>query len=538
MPEAALLSVEHLSVVAEAGARPVLDDVRLQVRRGEVLGIVGESGAGKSTLGLAVMGHVRPGLRRTGGRVLLEGEDLFAIPARALRAIRGARLAYVAQSAAAAFNPAHRLMAQTVEAALFHGLATEAEARGRALGLYDALGLPRPEMLARRFPHQVSGGQLQRVMTAMAMMNAPDLIIFDEPTTALDTTTQARVLLRLKEIVRRTDAAALYITHDLAVVAQMASRICVMRKGRIVEEGPCAAILSAPRHPYTRSLWAVRKAHRQARRGGGKLLEARDLRAGYGRGEDILRGVSLRVPRGRTVALAGESGSGKTTLGRVIAGLLPPRAGSVTLGGRPLPPALRGRDRALKRRIQYVHQSADTSLNPAQTCGEILSRPLRLFHGLKGARLRARIGKLLEMTELDPAMAGRAAADLSGGEKQRLAIARALAAEPELIICDEITSALDAVTRRDILALLARIQEETNVSYLYITHDMATVRAIADHVAVMHNGRIAEAGTRRRMLERPRSPHTRRLLESAPEPEPGWLERFAARRENAGLKRR
>ena len=531
MTDAPVLTIHDLTIAPRSGGRALLDGVSLELARGEVLGVVGESGAGKTTLGLAALGHVRTGLKRLSGSARLEGEDLFTMPKAELRAARGGRLAYVAQSAAAAFNPAHRLLAQCIEAVVWHGLSDPAAARREALKLFSALRLPEPETLARRFTHQVSGGQLQRAMTAMAMMGAPEVIVFDEPTTGLDVTTQARVLAALKEMIRASGAAALYITHDLAVVAQMASRICVMKDGAIIEQGPTGQIMRHPAHPYTRSLWAVRKAARKARgeAGGTPKLEFRGVRAGYGRGEDALRGVSLRVPAGRTVALAGQSGSGKTTLGRVAAGLLPPRAGEVLLDGEALPGALAGRGRDVRGRIQFIHQSADTSLNPAQSVRGILSRPLKLFHNLRGAELEARLRGLLEMVELEPELARRKAAHLSGGQKQRLALARALAAEPEVIICDEITSALDVIVQRGILDLLARTQAKTGVSYLFITHDIATVRAIADFVAVMRDGVIIEQGPRDEVLGAPREDYTKELLASVPEPEPGWLERRMGR---------
>ncbi len=527
MGEAPLLDIRGLSITTAAGA-PVLRDVHLHLRRGEVLGLVGESGSGKTTLGLAALGHVRAGLARAAGRVWFDGEELFGIPPAQLAGVRAARMAYVAQSAQTAFNPAHRLTNQIIEAAVFHGLMDEKTARARALADQARLGLPEPEKLGRRYPHQVSGGQLQRVMTAMAMQTRPGLIVFDEPTTALDVTTQARVLLAMKRLLAQSGAAALFITHDLAVVAQMAQRICILHKGCIVEENATEAILAHPAHPVTRNLWAVRQAQRTARAGGKTLLEARNLTAGYGRGKDILHDVCLRIASGRTVAVVGESGSGKTTLGRVICGLLEPRSGTMRLDGAPLPGPLRQRGKSLRRRIRFVHQSAETALNPAHRVRDILARPLRLFEALRGAALAARIEGLMRMVELDPALLPRRTGQLSGGQKQRLALARALAGGPDLVICDEVTSSLDKVIQREILGLLARLQEETGVSYLFITHDMDTVRAIADEVIVMAGGRIVEQGLRDAVLDTPQSEHTKRLLACAPRPQPGWLETAAS----------
>ncbi len=527
MGEAPLLDIRGLTIATAAGA-PVLRDVHLHLRRGEILGLVGESGSGKTTLGLAAMGHVRAGLERTAGRVWFDGEELFAIPAAQLAALRGARMGHVAQSAPVALNPAQRLTDQVMEAGVFHGLMDEESARARAFADQARLGLPDPPALGRRYPHQLSGGQLQRVMTAMAMHTRPDLIIFDEPTTALDVTTQARVLVAMKRLLAQSGAAALFITHDLAVVAQMAQRICILHKGRIVEENSMEAILAHPAHPVTRNLWAVRQAQRAARAGGKTLLEAHGLRAGYGRGKDILHDVSLRIAAGRTVAVVGESGSGKTTLGRVICGLLEPRSGTMRLDGAPLPGKLRRRNRSLRRRIRFVHQSAETALNPAHRVRDILARPLRLFEGVRGAALAGRIEGLMRMVELDPELAQRRTGQLSGGQKQRLALARALAGGPDLVICDEVTSSLEKVIQGEILRLLARLQEETGVSYLFITHDMDAVRAIADEVIVMSGGRIAEQGLRNAVLDTPQSEHTKRLLACAPRPQPGWLEAAAS----------
>jgi len=514
-----LVTVRDLAIRRISDGRAVLDGIDLRIRSGEVVGLVGESGSGKTTLGLALLGRIRPGLERARGHVRLEGEDLFSVPAAELDALRAARLGYVAQNALEAFDPAWRLLRQTTEAALLHGLLGENAATAAALSLYGELGLPEPRELGGRYPHQVSGGQLQRVMLAMATLNAPDLIVFDEPTTALDTSTQETVLEAVRGLLRESGAAALYITHDLALVTRIAQRICVLHRGRIVEDAPAEEILRRPRHPYTRALWGVAAGVRRGRPVPERaLLELRGIRAGYGKGPDVLRDVSLTLAEGRTLAVVGESGSGKTTLGRVIAGLLPPRAGEMLLDGAPLPPRLGERTQEMRRRIQFLHQSADGALNPSHDVFTILSRPLALFHGLSGPPARERAAKLLEMVELPSDILDRRAARLSGGQKQRLALARALAAEPDVLICDEVTSALDAVLRNGILELLNRIQERTGTAILFITHDLAAVRAIADEVIVMHEGRAVETGSRADVLKAPQSEHTRRLLAAATPP--------------------
>ncbi len=514
-----LVSVRDLAICRTADGRTVLDGIDLRIRPGEVIGLVGESGSGKTTLGLALLGRIRPGLERVRGHVRLEGEDLFSIPAAELAALRTARLGYVAQNALEAFDPAWRLVRQTTEAAMLHGLMDERMATGAAMALYEAMGLPDPEGLGRRYPHQVSGGQLQRVMLAMATLNAPDLIVFDEPTTALDTSTQETVLEAIRRLLRESGAAALYITHDLALVTRIAQRICVLYRGRIVEDAPAEEIVRRPRHPYTRALWGVTAGMRRSRPvPEHPVLELRGIRAGYGKGPDILHDMSLKLARGRTLAVVGESGSGKTTLGRVIAGLLPPRSGEMLLDGEPLPPRLKDRTQEMRRRIQFLHQSADGALNPSHDVFTILSRPLALFRGLSGAALRRRVEELLEMVELPPDILHGRAARLSGGQKQRLALARALAAEPDVLICDEVTSALDAVLRNGILDLLNRVQVRTGTAILFITHDLAAVRAIADEVIVMHEGRAVEAGSCDDVLKAPQSEHTRRLLAAVPAP--------------------
>ncbi|HHN72739.1 MAG TPA: ABC transporter ATP-binding protein, partial [Thermopetrobacter sp.] len=533
--EAPLLSITEATVTTCDGGRVVLDGVSLRLHRGRIVGLVGESGAGKTTLGLLALGHLRPGLRLAGGRVRFDGLDLFALPEKQLQALRTARLGMVAQSAAAAFDPAMRLGRQAWEAAIAHGLADMAMARLRLESEYRLLGLPDPPSMAQRWPHQVSGGQLQRAMAAMAMFNGPDLVILDEPTSALDAATTTRVLAAIRARLRLSSAAALFISHDLELVAGIADVIVIMRHGRIVEEGPTRHILTAPRHPYTRALWAPQKALPRPRPAGEALLVAEGLRAGYGRGPDVLHEVSFTLQRARTLAIVGRSGCGKSTLARVVCGLLPPRAGRLLLDGAPLPSRLSARSREELRRIQLVHQAADLSLNPAHDVATVLSRPLKLFHGLSGAALRERMRELLAQVELGAEILRAPVTRLSGGQKQRVAIARALAAAPDVLVCDEITSALDALVRMRLVELLRRLQRRHELSLLFITHDLALVRHIADRVAVMDEGRIVEEGTAEEVLQHPASPAARQLVENllTPPRTPAELRAEATAGENA-----
>lgn len=519
-----LLTIEGLRIEAagETGPSTIVDGVDLTLRRGEVVGLVGESGAGKSTIGLAAMGYSRDGCRITGGKIVFDGIDLRSLGEAKLRGLHGSRIAYVAQSAAASFNPAHRLLDQTIETTVRHQIMSRADAKARAIDLYSQMQLPTPALLANRFPHQVSGGQLQRAMTAMAMLCHPDLIVFDEPTTALDVTTQVEVLAAIRHAIERSGAAALYITHDLAVVAQMAHRIMVLRNGRTVEQGPTRTILNQPENEYTKRLWAAGRSTLASRRTEPPVLWVQGLAAGYDRLQ-VLRDVSFEVPRGRTVAVVGESGSGKSTLARVIAGLLPAQAGRVATVDGPLPSAASSRRREDLRRIQLIHQSADTSVNPRHTVREIIGRPLELFNDLYGEARDRRIRSLMEQTELDPQLANRFPSELSGGQKQRVSVARALAASPELIICDEVTSALDQLVQESVLDMLMTLQAEEKVSLLFITHDIGVVRTIADEVIVMHRGQVVEQGTKDDILSCPRDDYTKRLLSSVPKMDPDWL---------------
>ena len=510
--------------------RRIVKDLSLGLDRGQVLGLIGESGAGKSTLGLAAMGYARRGCRISHGEIRLDGLDLRTAGPGALLDVRGRRVAYVAQSAAAAFNPAHRLLGQVLEVTRIHGGLDRERARARAIGLFERMALPDPERFGDRYPHEVSGGQLQRAMTAMALAGEPDLIVFDEPTTALDVTTQIEVLAIIREVVREVGAAALYISHDLAVVAQIADRIKVLRDGEEIEEQPAGDLLEAPGHAYTRALLGVRSAAPKAPAPRTvPILEVRSIRASYGRVR-VLHDVDLTVHRGRSLAVVGESGSGKSTLARVICGLLPPRSGSLWFDGAPLPRRLADRGPEVRRRIQLVYQNPDVAMNPRHTIGDVVGRPVEVFLGAGAEHAAERTRELLGLVDLPADLERRYPGQLSGGQKQRVCIARALAAEPDLVICDEVTSALDPLVADGIVELLMRLQRETGVACIFITHDMAMVRSIADEVTVLKDGGVVEAGGRDEIFAPPRADYTDLLIASTPEMETGWLDKVLASR--------
>ena len=542
MPD--LLEIKNLRIEATAyppGEPPkdvvLVDDVSVSVAKGKVLGLIGESGAGKSTIGLSAMAYGRGGVRLTGGQILLNGRDIRGLSPAGLRALRGREVTYVAQSAAAAFNPAKRLMEQVIETSLSHGLMGRAEAEARAVMLFGKLGLPSPETFGSRYPHQVSGGQLQRAMTAMALCPKPDLVIFDEPTTALDVTTQIDVLAAIKEAIHDTGVAALYITHDLAVVAQVADDILVLRHGKKVEYGPVRQIITDPHEEYTRALVSVRSIEHVEKAEAAPVLSVQNVTARYsGTTFDVLKNVSLDLPPGQTLAVVGESGSGKSTLARAITGLLPPASGRITFAGRELSRDLKARSRDDLRELQMIYQMADVAMNPRQTVGTIIGRPLEFYFGIKGEEKRKRVQELLDQIEMGKGYIDRYPAELSGGQKQRVCIARALAAKPKLIICDEVTSALDPLVADGILKLLLNLQAQEGVAYLFITHDLATVKAIADRIAVMYRGEVVRYGSKTDVLTPPFDDYTDLLLSSVPEMELGWLEQVLAHRkmESAG----
>ena len=535
-----LMQMKDLVIEADIDGewKSIVNGLNLDLHKGEIVGLIGESGAGKSTLGLAAMGYTKPGCRIASGSIRLNQEELVGASHSRLREIRGNQVSYVAQSAAAAFNPAHRLIDQFTESPVQHGKMRPDEAAKRGRELYRQLDLPDPDQIGERFPHQVSGGQLQRAMTAMAMGCDPQLIVFDEPTTALDVTTQIEVLSAIKEAVRARGVAAIYITHDLAVVAQMADRIMVLRYGDLIEEGNARELLRDPKQEYTKRLLEVRslREQKEGETGQDLILEVTSVTARYPQAdEEVLKDISIKVPRGKTVAVVGESGSGKSTLARVITGLLPPRQGSVAFQGNRLPQVLRARSKDQLRAIQMVYQMPDVALNPRQKVSEVIGRPLEFYLGLGGEEKRARVAQLLLQIELPLDYVDRYPGQLSGGEKQRVCIARALAANPDLIICDEVTSALDQLVAEGILELLQNLQNELGVSYLFITHDLATVRAIADHIVVMYQGQVVEQGLKEQILTPPHAPYTELLLSSVPEMDPDWLDVLVERRRRGEL---
>ena len=519
-----LLEIKNLKIQGFSDEKwhDIVNGVDISLRRGEVMGLIGESGAGKSTLGLAAMGYTQPGCRITDGEINFDGVDLAKLKENEKRKYWGNRMTYVAQSAAASFNPAHRLIKQTTASTIRSGFKQIDEAFRDAKELYRTLNLPDPNNIGDRYPHQVSGGQLQRVMTAMAMSPRPDLIIFDEPTTALDVTTQVEVLSSMRAIVEEFNTAAIYITHDLAVVAQMADFIKVLRYGDEVEEAPTKEMLKNPKEAYTKSLWSVRSLEKEVTILQEPFLEITELDAAYGKTK-VLHKIDISVPRGSTVAVVGESGSGKSTAARVITGLLPQVSGVVKFEGAELPPKLEDRSKEQKRRIQMIYQMADTAMNPRQTVREIIGRPLEFYLGMTGVEKEARVLELLEMIELDGRFLDRLPSELSGGQKQRICIARALAAEPDFVICDEVTSALDQIVQEGILKLLMRLQKDLNLTYLFITHDISTVKAISDQVVVMNLGEVVEQGSKDEVFNPPHPPYTELLLSSVPEMDPDWL---------------
>jgi len=494
-----LLEMKDVVIEAEIDGewRPIVNGLSLALEKGEIVGLIGESGAGKSTLGLAALGYTKPGCRIVSGSIKLDGLELTTLPEKQLRKLRGNRVSYVAQSAAAAFNPAHRLLEQFSESPVQHGKMNRTEAALKGRSLYRQLDLPDPESIGDRFPHQVSGGQLQRAMTAMAMGCEPEIVVFDEPTTALDVTTQIEVLAAIKE------------------------------------EGEARHLLAHPAEDYTKRLLSVRglREDKTLQQVESRILAVDNVTARYPSAtEYVLEDISIGVEQGKTVAVVGESGSGKSTLARVITGLLPPQAGLVTFKGESLSAALADRSKDELRSIQMIYQMPDISLNPRQRVRETIGRPLEFYLGMRGQQKTDRTVELLEQIELPKSFIDRFPSQLSGGEKQRICIARALAAEPDLIICDEVTSALDQLVAEGILELLQGLQNHLQLSYLFITHDLATVKAIADDIVVMYQGRIIEQGVKQQILTPPHEPYTELLLSSVPEMDPDWLDQLMDRR--------
>ncbi len=532
-----ILEIKGLRLESIAG-NVIVDNVDVKVNKGEVLGLIGESGAGKSTIGLSSMCYARAGVHIAGGEILIGGVNIRALDAEGRRDMRGKRIAYIAQSATAAFNPAHTLMDQVCEAPLIHKLMSRTEAEAWARQLFTSLDLPDPENFGARYPHQASGGQLQRAMAAMAMSCRPDILILDEPTTALDVTTQIEVLILLKSLIHQYNTAAIYITHDLAVVAQVADRIKVLRHGKEVEEGLTSQILHSAKQDYTARLVAVRGAAASERAAQGTVkpeetvLSIKDCHAYYGTFH-VVKGVSLDVKRGETVAVVGESGSGKSTLARIVTGLLPPRSGEIIFQGKALPRSLKERSKEIKQRIQLVYQIPDVAINPRQSLMEIIGRPVQFYFGASGKEVQERAKELMNLVELPLDYLTRRPGQLSGGQKQRVCIARALAARPDMIILDEPTSALDPLVAEEILTLLRKLQRALGLSYILITHDLDVVHRIAHRTAVMLQGKFVAFDTTDKIFDNPEHPYTQKLITAVPEMRVDWLDEVLAHRAQA-----
>ena len=541
-----LLRVVDLHVQGQAPSQewvPIVQAANVDVTPGRIVALIGESGAGKTTVALSSLGYCRPGTRFVGGHVYLGDTDLLSLTPAKLRDVRGRKVAYVAQSASAALNPRILIGKQLVEGLLVHRIMGVSEGHKRILELMNLLQLPDPENMIERFPYQVSGGQRQRIMIAMAMACMPDFLVLDEPTTALDVTTQIEVLKAVGDVIREKGTGAIYVTHDLSVVAQVADHIIVMNDGKRVESAPTQEILDDPKEEYTRMLLgAVRLVPKDASQfpnvNSGEsvaddgLLVVKGVHATYEKGDllrpikpedDVLRSVNCTINEREVVALVGESGSGKSTLARVIAGLLPPRLGELTYRGKTLPASVRRRDVEQLRKVQIVFQHPDMTLNPARSIEYSVGRPLELYFGLKGQARRDRVEELLTLVDLPPEFADRQPSELSGGEKQRVALARAFGAEPELIICDEVLSSLDTLVATTVLELLKDLKERLGVAYLFVSHDLATVATIADRVIVMYAGRICEEGPTREVFSPPYHPYTDLLIASVPELRTDWL---------------
>ncbi|WP_066474685.1 ABC transporter ATP-binding protein [Bosea sp. WAO] len=565
--EAALLSVRGLVTEFATPAGPVraVDDVSFDIRRGEVVCLVGESGSGKSVTGLSLMRLIEPP-GKVQGQVSFQGRDLFALSEAEMNRVRGAQIAMIFQEPMTALNPARRVGDQIAEVLRIHtGLPRKAAAE-RAVALLERVGIRNPAARARAYPHQLSGGMRQRVMIAIACALKPALIIADEPTTALDVTVQAQVLDLLFEMQAELGSALLFVTHDLGVVAEIADRVVVLYHGKVVEQGDVAQIFSAPEHSYTKALLAAApdvdaprvagrrfatlaapaqddKAQTGARVAaavaapapqaasaatipGAPLLEISDLRRDFvtrrswtGRPLETVHavgGVSLTVPAGKTLAIIGESGSGKSTLGRCIARLDQPTSGRITYAGRDIGD-LAGDDLLrFRREVQTIFQDPYASLNPRRRIGDAIGDGPAI-HGLMPAEARhALAGELLERVGLKAEHAVRYPHQFSGGQRQRIAIARALALSPHFIIADEAVSALDVSVRAQVLNLLADLQDERGLTYLFISHDMGTVRQFADRVAIMQGGRLVEEGETERIFEEPREDYTKNLLRAVP----------------------
>ncbi|WP_460776365.1 dipeptide ABC transporter ATP-binding protein [Microbacterium sp. GXF7504] len=529
----ALLEVTGLSIVADtaAGTVPLVTDVSFHLDAGETLCLVGESGSGKSVTSLALLGLGR-GTRITAGSIRVDGVEVVAGDPERMRRLRAESFGYITQDPQPSLDPSMRVGDLLVQLVRLHQGGTKAEARTRMLELLERVRIPDPAAVARRYPHQLSGGMAQRVVIAAALSARPKVLIADEPTTALDVTVQAEVLGLLHELCDADDSMSLLlVTHDWGVVADIADRVVVMRGGRLVEEAPVREIFAQPEHPHTRAMLAAdpgRLDVHAERPESPVLLSIRDLRIAYPARDERGRhtthtavdGIGLDVRRGRTLGLIGESGSGKSSVGNAVVGLVEPVGGSIRLDGEELVGLPRARRRALSRRVQIIFQDPYGSLNPVRTVGSTLAEPLVLAHGMTRRDAQREVRTALDRVGLPASAASRYPAQFSGGQRQRIAIARALVLGPELIVCDEPVSALDLTIQDQVLTLLAELQDDLGIAYLFISHDLSVVRSFCDDIAVMYRGRIVEQGTAREVVLDPAHPYTRSLLDAAPIPDP------------------
>ncbi|PYE37311.1 peptide/nickel transport system ATP-binding protein [Rhizobium sp. PP-WC-1G-195] len=520
-----LLEVRNLSVEfhTAVGVVKAVRDISYHLDRGETLAILGESGSGKSVSSSAIMNLIdMPPGRISGGQILLDGVDLLTMPAQARREVNGRRIAMIFQDPLSHLNPVYTVGWQIREALTAHGT-NGAKAQAEALRLMGRVGIPDPENALDKYPHEFSGGQRQRVMIAMALALRPDLLIADEPTTALDVTVQAEVLALLEELQQETGMAILIITHDLGVVAEVADRVVVMEKGQLVESGTVRDVYRNPQHPYTRKLIAAAPGKGEMHAPLPRVepvLQVRDARKTYG-AFDALKGVSFDLMPGETLAVVGESGSGKSTLARILLRLDEPTSGSALWKGRDLFQMGAAELYKLRRDLQMVFQDPTQSLNPRMTVYQLVSEAWVIHPDiLPKAKWRARVAELLVQVGLGPEHMGRYPHQFSGGQRQRIAIARALALEPKLIICDEAVSALDVSVQAQVIALLDNLRKTMGIAFIFIAHDLPVVRDFADHVMVMQNGKVVELGTVREVFETPREAYTQALLAAGLNPDP------------------
>ena len=517
----------------------IVKGISFNVFPGQVVALIGESGSGKTTISLAALGYTKPGLHFSGGEAILLEKDMINLDYEEKRLMRGEHVAYLAQSAAATFNPSLTIGEQVIESALLHGALSKETAEKRAIELYIALELPQPYMIGKLYPHQVSGGQLQRLMAAMALVEKPSLLVLDEPTTALDVTTQIEVLKAIKKVIREEKSAAIYVTHDLSVVAQIADHVVVLYDGVIKEQGTVEEIINNPKHSYTNKLMAAVRPTPKANLIEQSVLESehsnsalavKNISAGYGGTNKrtptklVLHDVSFSLNHGEVVGIIGESGCGKSTLARVISGLLPASSGQILLNEKELHPSVKNRSLNELQLVQFIFQMADTALNPRQTIGEIIGRPLTFYHGIKGKKRDEQVREIMRLVELPDAFMNRRPTEISGGQKQRVNLARGLAAKPTLLLCDEVTSALDTIVGANVISLLKKLGEETGISFVFISHDLSTVSSFADKIVVLYAGRLVEQGTVQEILSPPFHPYTKLLINSVPELRVGWLE--------------